>query len=126
MRTPAALLIAAIGCTGVLGCSQAKPEALSMDHLYNALNSSGLEAKDRKPQIAKFIKAEAGEAFDVNGTKCEVYVWDLNTEDGVSGYDNTKQYGLYGGETVMVKNIGVTCKGDTKDGKKVLSIAKEL
>ena len=100
--------------------------APDMDDLYNALARVGLEVKDRKPQIATFIKAEGGEAFSINGTRCEVYVWDRSSKEGAWGYENTKQYGLYGGETVMVKNIGVTCKGKTADGNKVLSIAKEL
>lgn len=126
MSKRAAICITAIGCTGVMGCTPAKTEALTMDDLYKALDKVGFEVKDRKPRIAKFIKAEAGEAFAINGTRCEVYVWDLSSEEGAWGYDNTKQYGLYGGQTVIVKNIGVTCKEDTADGKKVLRIAKEL
>ncbi len=126
MSKRAAICITAIGCAGVLGCTPAKTETLTMDDLYNALNTGGFEVKDRKPQIAKFIKAEAGEAFAINDTRCEVYVWDLSSEEGAWGYENTKQFGLYGGETAMVNNIGVTCKGETADGKKVLSIAKKL
>ena len=126
MRKRLATCITAFCCAGVMGCTPAKTQTLTMDDLYNALARVGLEVKDRKPQIAQFIKAEGGEAFSINGTRCEVYVWDRSSKEGAWGYENTKQYGLYGGETVMVKNIGVTCKGKTADGNKVLSIAKEL
>ena len=126
MRKRVATCITAFCCAGVMGCTPAKTPDLTMDDLYKALDTVGLEVKDRKPQIAKFIKAEVGEAFSINGTRCEVYVWDRSSKEGAWGYENTKQYGLYGGETVMVKNIGVTCKGTTADGNKVLSIAKEL
>ncbi len=126
MTKRAAICITALGCAGVMGCMPGKTEALTMNDLYNALDRGGLEVNDRKPQIARFIKAEAGEAFSINGTRCEVYVWDRSSEEGAWGYDNTKQFGFYGGETVMVKNIGVTCKGNTADGIKVLSIAREL
>ena len=126
MRKRVATCITAFCCAGVMGCAPAKTQDLTMDDLYNALDTVGLEVKDRKPQIAKFIKAEVGEAFSINGTRCEVYVWGRSSEEGAWGYDNTKQFGFYGGETVMVKNIGVTCKGNTADGNKVLSIAREL
>ena len=126
MRKRVATCITAFCCAGVMGCTPAKTQDLTMDDLYNALDTVDLEVKDRKPQIARFIKAEVGEAFSINGTRCEVYVWDRSSEEGAWGYDNTKQFGFYGGETVMVKNIGVTCKGNTADGIKVLSIAREL
>ena len=126
MRNRVATCITAFCCAGVMGCTPAKTQTLTMDDLYNALARVGLEVKDRKPQIPQFIKAEGGEAFSINGTRCEVYVWDRGSKEGAWGYENTKQYGLDGGETVMVKNIGVTCKGTTPDGIKVLSIAKEL
>ena len=126
MHRSAALSLATITCLGVLGCSQVKPDPLTMDDFDQALESRGVKVENRKPQITKFIKAEAGEAFDANGTACEVYIWDLSTKDGTSGYENTQEYGFYGGETVMTKNMGVTCKGETAEGKTVLAIAKEL
>ena len=118
--------ITMLACIGVMGCAQAKPETLGLDDLYTALSDNGLKVENRKSQIALGIKAEVGESFVINGTRCEVFVWDLNSKDGAWGFDNTKQYGLYGGETVMRKNMGVTCKGDTTEAKKVFSIAQSL